>query len=106
MKTISRRRFLSSSALAVLYGATGPALHASSKSIPWTNWSGGVVAHPEGRFSAESESHLAQFMSTSKGRIRPVGSGHSFTPLVPTDGHLVVIDKLAGAIANLTSPLV
>ena len=26
--------------------------------------------------------------------MRPVGSGHSFAPLVPTDGH--VVDRLAG----------
>lgn len=33
---------------------------------------------------------------TTSGLVRPVGSGHSFTGLVPTDGHLVIVDQLNG----------
>lgn len=54
------------------------------------------MCHPVGRFAPDSEDSLREFLSSTTGPIRPVGSGHSFTPLVPTDGHLVVIDQLAG----------
>jgi FAD-linked oxidoreductase len=39
-------------------------------------------------------------MATSSGPLRPVGSGHSFSPLVPTDGHLIVIDQLTGLLSD------
>jgi len=96
MTRISRRRFLSNSALTLLYGATYPTFSTTKQSVPWRNWSGGIVAHPKARFSAASEEQLANFMASTSGPVRPVGSGHSFTPLVPTDGHLIVIDQLAG----------
>ncbi len=44
----------------------------------------------------ESEAELIRWLSSTRGPVRPVGAGHSFTPLVPTDGHLVVLDRLAG----------
>jgi FAD-linked oxidoreductase len=98
MTQISRRRFLSNSVLAVLYGTfhSASSIASSKTTIPWRNWSGGIIAHPKARFSATSEDQLAKFMASTSGPVRPVGSGHSFTPLVPTDGHLIVIDQLAG----------
>ncbi|MEE4284157.1 MAG: D-arabinono-1,4-lactone oxidase, partial [Pseudomonadales bacterium] len=39
---------------------------------------------------------LMDYLRRTSGEIRPVGSGHSFSALVPTDGHLVVIDQLHG----------
>jgi FAD-linked oxidoreductase len=74
-------------------------------SIPWRNWSGGVVAAPRGRFSPASEDELAGFLAQSTGPLRPVGSGHSFTALVPTDGQLVVIDQLQGLLGHDPSSL-
>ncbi|MFT7256269.1 MAG: hypothetical protein ACI8VR_001316, partial [Candidatus Azotimanducaceae bacterium] len=91
MKPFSRRTFLSGSVLAALYGIAHPGLafaKPSSGTIAWRNWSGGQIAHPAGRFSPTSEQALANFFATTSGSVRPVGSGHSFTGLVPTDGHL------------------
>jgi FAD-linked oxidoreductase len=99
---LGRRQFLAGTGLAVLYGATAPAAASAAMarvaggSLPWRNWSGGLVAQPAGRFSPASEDELAAFLSGSSGPVRPVGAGHSFSPLVPTDGHLVVLDKLTG----------
>ena len=97
---LNRREWLAGSALAGLFGLARPALGTTpdtpAPALPWRNWSGGVVAHPAGRFAPASEGELVEFLSTTSGPLRPVGSGHSFTPLVPTDGHLVVIDRLAG----------
>jgi FAD-linked oxidoreductase len=96
---ISRRRFVAGSALAALFTPgvlPGRSAHAASSSLPWRNWSGGLVAHPAGRFAPGSEAELADWMSATSGSLRPVGAGHSFTPLVPTDGHLLVLDRING----------
>ena len=96
----TRREWLAGSALAGLFGLVGRAgaAPAQSPSLPWRNWSGGIVAHPAGRFAPATEDELVDFLRSTDGPLRPVGSGHSFTALVPTDGHLVVIDRLWGVI--------
>ena len=96
MTGLTRRSVLAASALTALYGIARPVLGAQSASVPWRNWSGGVMANPAGRFAPSSEAELIEFLESTSGSIRPVGSGHSFTPLVPTDGHIIVIDQLAG----------
>ncbi len=96
---ISRRRLVAGSALAALFSsafARGSDAGAASSSLPWRNWSGGLLAHPEGRFAPTSEEELATWMRASSGPLRPVGAGHSFSPLVPTDGHLLVLDGING----------
>jgi FAD-linked oxidoreductase len=95
MTSLTRRHFLAASTLAALYGAVRPA-YAAADTVPWRNWSGALLAHPAGRFSPASEDELAGFLAASDGPVRPVGSGHSFSPLVPTDGHLIVLDQLTG----------
>jgi FAD-linked oxidoreductase len=93
---ITRRAFVAGSALAALFGA-GPA-RTQATSLPWRNWSGALIAHPAGRVAPASESELISWIRTSNGPMRPVGAGHSFTPLVPTDGHLLVLDRMNGMI--------
>ncbi len=95
MSGLSRRQFLAAGALTALYGAVGP-VRVRADTIPWHNWSGALTAHPSARFSPSSEDELATFLRRSSGPLRPVGSGHSFSPLVPTDGQLVIIDQLSG----------
>lgn len=97
MITFTRRQLLASSAIAALYGAARPAFGlAGGQGTPWRNWSGGVVAHPAGRVSPASEAALVKYLGSTRGPVRPVGSGHSFVPLVPTDGHIIVLDQLSG----------
>ena len=83
MKRLNRRKFMATSALAMLYGASPAWLRASSTTassasatVPWRNWSRALEAHPAGRFAATSEEHLAQFLASTQGAVRPVGSGH------------------------------
>jgi len=98
---MSRRTLLSSSVIAALYGAARPSMAlASSDQPPWRNWSGALVSHPIARFSPATEAELADFFASSSGPVRPVGSGHSFSPLVPTDGHLVVLDQMTGLLKH------
>ena len=96
----SRRRLLASGALAGLFSMSNPLQAAAKQATPWRNWSGGVSCNPQGRFSPATQGQLQEFLATTSGAIRPVGSGHSFTPLVPTDGHLIVIDQLTGLVAH------
>ncbi len=98
MTGLSRRRVLAASALSCLFGAVGRARAGGQEALPWRNWSGGQSCHPAGRFVPATEHDLASFLASTRGPVRPVGSGHSFTPLVPTDGHLIVVDHLAGVL--------
>lgn len=98
MKNLSRRSFLASSVRAALFGAYAASGSAFAQSTPWSNWSGGQTCQPAGRYDIASEEELASLLRNTLGPIRPVGSGHSFSPLVPTDGHLVVIDQINGII--------
>ena len=101
MRNVTRRKFLASSVLAALYGVSGAgaAQRPGQQATPWRNWSGSVVANPAGRFSPSSEHQLADFLASTHGQLRPVGAGHSFTPLVPTEGHLLVLDQLTGLLS-------
>jgi FAD-linked oxidoreductase len=100
MKQISRRTFLASSVRAALFGAYAGSGAAFAQSASWSNWSGGQTCQPAGRYDIGSEEELTSLLRNTLGPIRPVGSGHSFSPLVPTDGHLVVIDQLNGILAS------
>ena len=102
---------------------------------PWRNWSGGQYAQPAARVVPRSEDELVALLRagklpkvtlnravlpkamsrtaavrkrhTSALSMRPVGAGHSFSGLVPTEGCLIVLDNLAGLIkhdaVNLTA---
>lgn len=65
-----------------------PKAHAA-RSIPWQNWSGSQQAAPAERLSPKTEDELAELLKSSPAAIRPVGAGHSFSPLVPTEGAIV-----------------
>ncbi len=96
----SRRRWLAGTATAGLLAATRPVSATSQGGLPWYNWSGSQSSQPISRFAPGSEDELVQFLRTTNGAVRPVGAGHSFSPLVPTDGHLVVLDRMAGLLEH------
>jgi FAD-linked oxidoreductase len=64
--------------------------------LVWRNWSGIHHSYPATRLAPQSEGELAAALKTTASPIRCVGAGHSFMPLVPTDGTLVSLDALAG----------
>ena len=97
LDSLTRRSFLASSLKSAMFGtyAFNRSAFAQEKT-PWRNWSGGLNCQPEGRYDISAEDQLVSVLKNTSGTIRPVGSGHSFSPLVPTDGHLVIIDRLNG----------
>jgi hypothetical protein len=63
---------------------------------PWRNWAGSVWCDPAARLAPAGEDEVVEALSAVSGPIRPVGAGHSFSPLVPTDGTLLSLDALSG----------
>ncbi|WP_185057706.1 MULTISPECIES: D-arabinono-1,4-lactone oxidase [Pseudomonas] len=64
--------------------------------IPWRNWSGAQSCLPLARLAPKDLDELVQVVTRAEGRIRPVGSGHSFSALVPTDGTLLSLSFFSG----------
>jgi FAD-linked oxidoreductase len=62
----------------------------------WINWSGAQRATPMQLASPQSETDLAEFIRSTPYRIRPRGSGHSFTGLVPSEGVILDVSYLSG----------
>ncbi len=70
--------------------------HTAKKKYPWKNWSGNQKCFPDQRVAPASVTELQTLISNTKGRIRAVGTGHSFSELVPTDETLLSIRRLSG----------
>ncbi|TCB99613.1 FAD-binding protein [Micromonospora zingiberis] len=70
-------------------------------SRPFVNWSGSLTFTPAGHAEPADEDEVRDLIVRAResGRtLRPVGSGHSSSPLVRTDGLLVSLDRMAGVI--------
>lgn len=87
---MKRRDFNRALALAPLAAtAATPRQALGGRTIPWQNWSGAQHATPGERLSPKSEDELAEILKAATQTIRPVGAGHSFSPLVPTEGTIL-----------------
>lgn len=64
--------------------------------LPWSNWSGNQSCQPTERMVPRSSEQLATIIKESQQSIRCVGSGHSFSPLVPTDETLISLARFRG----------
>ena len=65
----------------------------------WQNWSGLQQATPATWAAPAHEAELQQLLRRTRGEVRAVGAGHSFTALVPTDQTLVSLDRLHGIVS-------
>ena len=66
--------------------------HGQMTDAAWRNWAGNQVAHPVAVHRPTSEHELAAVVKQAAGegaRVKVVGSGHSFTDIACTDGHLI-----------------
>ncbi|SFF25576.1 FAD-linked oxidoreductase [Fontimonas thermophila] len=68
--------------------------------LPWQNWSGYQFGLPAVRAAPASEDELAALLPRTAAPVRPVGAGHSFAPLVPTDGTLLSLRNFDGLRAH------
>lgn len=65
----------------------------------WTNWSGDVTCRPRQVARPRSLAalvDLVQKTALARGKLRVVGAGHSFSPVVATDQTLVSLARLRG----------
>ena len=70
-------------------------------SAPWCNWAGNVTAHPAEVQHVSSPEGVAAAVRRAASRglaVRVAGSGHSFAPLVATDGLMLHVDGLSGVV--------
>jgi FAD-linked oxidoreductase len=77
-----------------------PPLRNSQGNVVWRNWSGSASSYPAVRSAPGSEDELADLLRKTPAPIRPVGAGHSFTSLVPTDGTLLSLDQMSGILKH------
>ena len=68
--------------------------------LPWQNWSGYQHCLPAARLAPKDEAELSALLRSGTAPLRPVGAGHSFTPLVPTEGTLLSLRNFEGLIAH------
>lgn len=106
----SRRQLLQrASLLGALLALPGRLLWAesslASRPIPWRNWSGAQSCLPLERLAPKNLDELIQAIRQAPGKIRPVGSGHSFSALVPTDGTLLSLSHFSGLLEHDTQSL-
>lgn len=64
----------------------------------WSNWSGWVKAWPEALIEPASEEELCDVMRNAVAPVRVAGSGHSFTPLVQSQGTILSLRKITGVL--------
>ena len=101
---LKRRRILGALVAAAIGGQVGSArlvsaaTERSKRHIPWRNWSGSQQCLPEERIAPASVEQLQEIIASTQGTVRPVGAGHSFTPLVPTDQTIVSLSRLSGLV--------
>ena len=102
-----RRRSVLSALVATALAAQSGAMRTlaaegatQKRRLPWRNWSGSQQCLPTARVAPASVEELQALIANAKGVIRPVGAGHSFTPLVPTDGTIVSLSRLSGLISH------
>ena len=67
----------------------------TQETYTWSNWSGLQQAHPQHILHPDNVLEL-QHIVQSHPKIRVVGAGHSFTPLVCTDATLVSLNQISG----------
>ncbi len=63
----------------------------------WRNWSGSVQAQPQTILKPRTEEELSRAVAQAQA-VRVVGAGHSFMPLVATDGLLLDLSELEGEV--------
>jgi FAD-linked oxidoreductase len=62
----------------------------------WQNWSGFVTATPQQLATPANIDELSAIIRSGPGPVRVAGAGHSFTPLVKSDGTIVSLDRFEG----------
>ncbi len=88
-------------ALAGTGGLSSVAQAARERLIPWKNWSGAQTCLPAARLAPTTEDELSSVLKATRDmNVRAVGSSHSFSPLIPTDGKLISLSNFSGLLSH------
>lgn len=71
-----------------------------ARKLQWKNWGGNLISHPSAIKAPKSEQEVIDLITSTTGTIRPVGSGHSWSGLVPTDQLIMTLDRVKGVISH------
>jgi L-gulono-1,4-lactone dehydrogenase len=75
----------------------------TSRPAQWTNWGRTFSYRPTRMVTPADAAEVVAVMATARRdglRIKPLGSGHSFSPLTVTDGVQVRLDRLTGLVGT------
>jgi FAD-linked oxidoreductase len=86
------------SALASFVSGGSAQARAPKAKSGWQNWSKSLAPSEAQVETPQTTAALSRLIQTTKGAVRPVGSGHSWTPLVPADGDgkIIRLDAFGG----------
>src|SRR5699024_5117153 len=68
-----------------------------SRQVRWVNWANTVTSEPLRVAHPSDAAEVAQIVRDARDdglRVKPVGAGHSFTPVCHTDGVLLAMDRM------------
>lgn len=71
----------------------------SGRDAGWQNWSQSLPAATDNIVTPDNKADLQKLIVQSDGVLRPVGAGHSWMPLVPSDEAIVRLDKFNGVLS-------
>lgn len=100
----TRRRLLGASGKVCAALAVAPSLAlaaekaAKKRQLKWRNWGGNQSSLPDHIAAPRSEDEVVDLLRASSTSVRPVGSGHSWSALVPGSDTIVTLDRLKGLI--------
>ncbi|MDY0113836.1 MAG: D-arabinono-1,4-lactone oxidase [Corynebacterium sp.] len=69
----------------------------------WSNWAGTQTCVPSTVHQPADAGEVGRIVRdavASGSTVRPLGAGHSFTPVAVTDGHRVQLDKMTGFVGS------
>lgn len=68
--------------------------------VGWSNWSGSVEARPKRIARPSTAEQLSDIIRNGAGPVRIVGAGHSFTPLVASEGTIIDLGAFSGLVSH------
>lgn len=98
-----RRLFLKVGAMAAAAGLIAGRAQAAPplpRPFRWKNWSEVQQCQAQSLATPADEQALVDLLRNAGSTVRCVGAGHSFTPLVPTNGTIVSLERLSGVLSH------
>lgn len=93
---MKRRTLLAAMGASVLMPVQAKQMHDGAAEKGWQNWSKSIAPQKANIAVPEDIAALKKLIAETDGGVRPVGSGHSWTGLVPCDGAIVKLDHFNG----------